>query len=205
MSLDGMRRERIQHHCDMGRVLWINGCFSTGKTAVATLLAERLGGSFLHDPEVIGACSVTVSSPRRRIRAITKYLSLWRTFTRDAVVNAAEHSDGVVVVPMTIARHEYFHEVVVAVRRRVPLDHFTLTASRETILARESRRPDDTADWAEKTVDWVLPALADSRFAVHIDAESTGAAGSRGRFSAAHLDLVRRDYGVLPPACANVS
>lgn len=45
-------------------------------------------------------------------------------------------------------------------------------ASRETILGRESARPDDTGDWAQGTVDRVLPALADVRFAEHINAET---------------------------------
>ena len=89
-----------------------------------------------------------------------------------SVEDAAGRFDGVVIVPMTVARHEYFEEVIAAVGRRVRLDHFTLVASRETILRRESERADDTGDWAQKTVAWVLPALADSRFAAHIDVET---------------------------------
>ena len=80
-------------------------------------------------------------------------LDLWRAFTREAVVDAAERFEGIVIVPMTIARPAYFEGVVGAVSRRVRPDHFTLTASRETILRRESERTDDTGAWAEKTVD----------------------------------------------------
>jgi len=57
------------------------------------------------------------------------------------------------------------------IRARVRLDHFTLVASRDAILNRESSRSDDTGDWAAKTVDYVLPELADGRYAVHLDAE----------------------------------
>ena len=159
----------------MGRVLWINGCFSTGKTTVATLLVARLPDAFLLDPEVIGGVLRDRLVPLQVYPDDFQDLSLWRTFTREAVVDAAERFDGVVIVPMTVARHEYFDEVVAPVGRRVRLDHFTLTASRETILRRETERADDTGGWAEKTVDWVLPALADSRFAVHIDAETQSA------------------------------
>lgn len=156
----------------MGRVLWINGCFSTGKTAVANLLVDRLPDAFLLDPEVIGGVLRDRLVPPPVYPGDFQDLSLWRTFTREAVVDAAERFDGVVIVPMTVARPEYFDEVIAAVGRRVPLDHFTLTASRETILGRESGRADDTGAWAQKTVDWVVPALADGRFAVHIDAET---------------------------------
>lgn len=88
------------------------------------------------------------------------------------MLDAAERLDGFVVVPMTIARDDYFDEVIGAVSRRVRLDHFTLMASRETILGRESARPDDTGDWAQKTVDSVLPVLQGVRFAEHINAET---------------------------------
>lgn len=156
----------------VGRVLWINGCFSTGKTAVATLLVDRLPDAFLLDPEVIGGVLRDRLVPPPVYPGDFQDLSLWRTFTREAVADAAERFDGIVIVPMTVARLEYFDEVITAVGYRVHLDHFTLTASRETILGRESGRADDTGGWAQKTVDWVLPALADSRFAVHIDAET---------------------------------
>ena len=156
----------------MGRVLWINGCFSSGKTAVATLLAERIPETFVLDPEAIGEVLRDRLVPPELYPGDFQDLSLWREFTREAVVDAAEHFDGVVIVPMTVARPAYFEEVIAAAGRRVHLDHVTLVASRETILARESRRADDTGAWAQKTVDWVLPALADDRFAVHIDAET---------------------------------
>jgi hypothetical protein len=157
-------------------VLWINGCFSTGKTTVAELIAEHVGNAFLLDPELIGGFLRDRLVPPSLYPGDFQDLHLWRTFTREAVADAAERFDGIVIVPMTVARHEYFDEVIAAVRSRVHLDHFTLTASRETILGREAARPDDTSDWAAKTVDWALPALADGRYAVHIDAETQSAA-----------------------------
>ena len=66
----------------------------------------------------------------------------------------------------------YFDEIIGGIRARVPLEHFTLMASRETILRREASRSDETGDWAAKTVDRVLPELAKSRYAEHLDAET---------------------------------
>lgn len=76
-------------------------------------------------------------------------LSLWRSFTRDAV-----------------------DEIIGQTRERIRLDHFTPMASRDTILGREASRSDDTGDWAAKTVDHVLPELAKRRYAEHIDVET---------------------------------
>lgn len=85
----------------MGRVLWINGCFSAGKTTVATLLVERLGRAFLLDPEAIGVALRDHLVPPQLYPGDFQDLGLWRSFTRDAVLEAAERFDGFVVVPMT--------------------------------------------------------------------------------------------------------
>ncbi len=156
----------------VGRVVWINGCFSAGKSTVAALLVERLGNAFLLDPEMIGVALRDHLVPPSLYPGDFQDLCLWRTFTRDAVGDAAERFDGFVIVPMTVARLDYFDEVIAPLARRVRLDHFTLMATRETILERESVRPDDTDDWAQKTIDRAMPALADVRFAKHIDSET---------------------------------
>jgi hypothetical protein len=156
----------------VGHVIWINGSFSTGKTTVANVLVERIPGSFLFDPEVIGAVLRDHLVPPSIYLGDFQDLRLWRSFTRETILDAAERSEHVIVVPMTIARPDYFDEIIGGIRARVPLQHFTLMASRETILRREASRSDDTDDWAAKTVDRVLPELAKSRYAKHIDAET---------------------------------
>lgn len=156
----------------VGQVIWINGSFSTGKTSVAKALIEGLDGSFLLDPELIGVMLRDHLVPPSLYPDDFQDLCLWRSFTRDAVIEAALRDDGAIVVPMTIARPDYFDEIVGAIRRRVRVHHFTLTASREEILRREAARPDDTGAWAAKTVDRVLPELASPRYAEHLDAET---------------------------------
>ncbi len=165
--------------------MWINGSFSSGKTTVAELLVERLGTAFLLDPEIIGAVLRDRLVPPTLYPGDYQDLPLWRSFTRDAVREAADHFDGFVIVPMTIARTDYFEEVIGALAGAVQLDHFTLMASRETILRRERARPDDTGDWARQTIDRVLPALEEARYAAHIDAETQTVEGVA-------RDIVRR-------------
>lgn len=154
----------------VGRVIWINGAFSAGKTSVATTLATTLEGSFLLDPELIGVVLRDYLVPPAAYPGDFQDLALWRSFTRDAVLEAAQ--TGTVIVPMTIARSDYFEEIVGGIRAHVPVDHFTLVVSRDEILRREAARPDDTGGWAAKTVDLVLPELASARYAEHLDAES---------------------------------
>ena len=158
-----------------GHIIWINGSFSAGKTTVANLVVEQLPNSFLLDPEVIGIVLRDHLVPASLYPGDFQDLSLWRSFTRDAVLDAAERSKGAIVVPMTVARPDYFDEIIGHARERVRLDHYTLLASRDTILSREAARPDDTGDWAAKTIDRVLPELETSRYAQHLDAETQSA------------------------------
>lgn len=156
----------------MGRVVWINGTFGVGKTTVAELIAQSLASAFILDPEVIGETLWKHLVPPSLRPSDFQDIGLWRTFTRDSITDAAARFNGVVIVPMTIARFDYFEEVVGAISRRVQLDHFTLMASRATILRRERERPDDQSAWVGQMVDRTLPVLADKRFSVHIDTEA---------------------------------
>ena len=156
----------------MGDVVWINGPFSVGKTSVANALVEALDGAFLLDPESIGNTLRDRLVPPSLYPGDFQDLALWRSFTRDAVLDAALRGEEAIVVPMTVARPDYFDEIVGAIRERVRLHHFTLMASREETLRRELARPDDTGGWAAKTVDSVLPELAAARYAEHLDAEA---------------------------------
>jgi chloramphenicol 3-O-phosphotransferase len=160
----------------VGEVIWINGAFSTGKTTVARLLVDQLGRSFLLDPESIGSVLRDRLVPPSLYPGDYQDLDLWRTFTREAVKSAAARLAGFVIVPMTVAKPEYFDEIVSRLRETTMVHHFTLVASKETILRRELMREDNTGGWAARTADSVLPALEDGRFAVHLDAELADAA-----------------------------
>jgi chloramphenicol 3-O-phosphotransferase len=151
-------------------VVWINGPFSAGKTSVAEVLVREVNGHLL-DPEVLGCTLRDHIVPAVGYPGDFQDLALWRTFTRDAVLDVADRFNGPVIVPMTVARREYFAEIIEAIRARHALHHFTLLASRDEILRREATRPDDTGGWSAKTLDRLLPELADSRYAEHLDAE----------------------------------
>jgi chloramphenicol 3-O-phosphotransferase len=157
----------------VGVVIWINGPFSAGKTTVAEILARDSHGHVL-DPEILGVMLRDHIVPATLYPGDFQDLALWRAFTRDAVIDVAARHQGPVVIPMTVARPEYFTEIIEAIRARQPTHHFTLMASRDEILRREKSRPDDTGGWSAKTIDRLLPELADARYAEHIDTEHLG-------------------------------
>ena len=74
------------------------------------LLVDRLRNAFLLDPEVIGGVLRDRLVPPSVYPGDFQDLGLWRAFTKEAVADAAERFDGIGVVPMTVARHEYFDE-----------------------------------------------------------------------------------------------
>src|SRR4051812_34470719 len=145
--------------------------FSAGKSSVAWQLADTVPGAFVLDPEPIGALLRDRLVPPALYPGDYQELELWRSFTRDAVLDAAQRYDGPIVVPMTIANEQYFAEIVKAIAAQVPLDHFTLMASRDELLRRERERPDDTGGWAAQTVDRVLPELGRPLYAQHVETE----------------------------------
>jgi chloramphenicol 3-O-phosphotransferase len=155
-------------------IIWINGPFSVGKSTVAKLLVERLGETFLFDPETVGALLRDHCVPPSLQPSDYQDLPLWRELTREVLIYLGKNYAGTVVVPMTLARDDYFAEIIEPLREHTRLDHFTLLASRETILDRENERPDDTGGWARMKIDQVLPALQAPTFGVHVDAEQRG-------------------------------
>ena len=145
--------------------------FGAGKTSVARELADSLPRAFVLDPELIGMLLREHLVPPALYPGDYQELELWRSFTRDAVLDAAERYDGTIIVPMTIANERYFSEIVGAIAGRIRLDHFTLMASRDELLRRERERPDDTGGWAATTVDRVLPELGRRLYAEHLETD----------------------------------
>ena len=92
---------------DVGQVVWINGSFIAGKTSVAEALIEMIRGSFLLDPELIGVMLKDHVVPASAYPADFQDLALWRSVTREAVLDAALRDETMIVVPMTVARPDY--------------------------------------------------------------------------------------------------
>ncbi|MBP0460273.1 NUDIX hydrolase [Streptomyces montanisoli] len=116
-------------------IVWINGAFGAGKTAVARELVDLLPNSTLYDPEVIGD-GLRCLLPQKRLAEVDDYqdLPMWRRLVVDAAAALLAEVGGVLVVPMTLLRQEYRDEIFGGLAaRRIPVRHVLLTTD-ETIL-----------------------------------------------------------------------
>ncbi len=121
-------------------IFWLNGSFGAGKTTVAHELQRRLPGSFVYDPENVGYF-LRKNTPKECQTADFQDIPLWREFNFQTLKWMAEQYPGVLLVPMTINRAEYFDEILGRLAREgVQVRHVILCASRETLLKRLKKR-----------------------------------------------------------------
>jgi predicted kinase len=150
-------------------VVWINGAFGVGKTAVADQIVGLLPGAIVFDPEPHGDL-LRRALPAGEQPDDFQDLQAWRELTRVVVASLARTRAGVVVVPMTLVDDTYFDEIVGRLRREgVRLLHLSLVASPQVVTARLRARPRNN-DWALDRVERCASALAGERFAEHLDA-----------------------------------
>lgn len=151
-------------------IIWLNGAFGIGKTQTAFELRSRIPGSFVFDPEQIGLSLRKIMPP-----AMHKDFQdhpIWREFTYQSLCYVAENFSGVIIVPMTVVNPLYHDQIIGALcREGVQVHHFTLLASRETILRRLRRRGDGSTSWGACQLDRCLRSLPDEKFAVHVNTE----------------------------------
>ena len=161
----------------LGSVVWINGAFGAGKSAVAKGLAAAMPDAAVFDPEPLARLIRNATPPSRR-PSDYQDSALWRHLTVEAVLGLATVSD-VVIVPMTVIDEGYFGDTVGVLRTSgAPVHHFALTASPTTIRRRLLKRqvtrlahPSSTR-WALDRVERCCDALAGSTFREHIDTDA---------------------------------
>jgi hypothetical protein len=152
-------------------IIWLNGAFGVGKTQTAFELHSRIPNSFVFDPEQIGFFLRKIVPPDVRVSDFQDH-RLWREFTYQGIRYVAENFTGIVIVPMTVVDSLYYDQTVGALKREnLQVHHFTLPASRDTILRRLRRRGDSGNSWNARQLDRCLNSLADEKFAIHLDTE----------------------------------
>jgi broad-specificity NMP kinase len=153
-------------------VIWINGAFGAGKTQTAFELHRRIENSFVYDPENIGYFLRKNLPPSVERPDDFQDFELWRSLNFSLIRYINENYIGVVIIPMTVVNPAYFDEIVGKLREQgVPVHHFTLMASRETLLKRLKKRGDGGNTWTVRQLDRCLAGLAQEVFKTHIDTE----------------------------------
>lgn len=184
-------------------LVWINGAFGAGKTQTAHELQRRLGDAVVADPELLGFAMRKMLP--ERARGDFQDLPEWRAGVVATLRRAEAAHDGAVIVPMTVVRDDYFEELVGGLRSQgVRLEHFTLTASPETLRKRLRRRIafvgslfEANETWAMGQIDRCVAALASDRFATHIATDGRSVDESVEAI-AAHAGLVLKGPRLAP-------
>ncbi|MDQ6421755.1 AAA family ATPase [Paenibacillus sp. LHD-117] len=152
-------------------ILWINGAFGSGKTTTANELHRRIPHSFIYDPENIGYF-IRKNAPKSMQKDDFQDHELWRSFNYSMLLSIAKDYSGTVIVPMTIVDEQYFDEIVTRLRTEgVEVKHYTLAASRDTLLKRLKRRGDGSGSWPAKQIDRCIASLSKETFAKQIETD----------------------------------
>jgi hypothetical protein len=161
-------------------IVWLNGPFGVGKTAVARALLEAKPEWALLDPEVRGAELV------RRWPGVDDFQDL-REWREAVVEDAVERvGTGDLVIPMTIWRLEYYREIMDGLRGAAEVRPFRLTASEASLRDRVERdrvEPGAVA-WRLDRMNAGLQAFEDTAFGDHVGTDA------RTPEKIAHLILV---------------
>jgi hypothetical protein len=152
-------------------LVWINGPFGGGKTAVAVDLQRRLPESVICDPEHLCFGLHRMLPPA--LRTDFQDLQAWRSGVREVLDLVARKHQGPVIVPMTLTDPRYFTQIVGRLRDDgLDVRHFALLAERATVLRRLNRRGFGFGlkleRWAVDRLDDCLARLHEPEFAHHI-------------------------------------
>ncbi|MBI4944383.1 MAG: AAA family ATPase [Actinobacteria bacterium] len=116
-------------------VIWLNGTFGVGKTTTAALLAERLPGARVFDPEWVGY--MLQANVKDQEYSDFQQLEPWRTLVPVVVAEIARWSGQDVVAPQSVLVEEYWAELAAGFAAQgLDVVHVVLDADRSTLEAR---------------------------------------------------------------------
>lgn len=134
-------------------ILWINGAFGAGKTQTAAELHHHIPDAFVYDPENVGYW-LRKNEPQSIQADNFQDEPLWRTINRDMLLHLAANDPGLILVPMTLVRAQYYQEIITPVREQgFDIRHFLLYPSKETIKKRLFERGETEHSWTWRQID----------------------------------------------------
>jgi hypothetical protein len=149
-------------------IIFLNGPFGVGKTTTARLLAERIPGAVVYDPEQIGFV-LRILRPVYRV-ADYQDLRLWRRLAIWGAWLQRRVRRRHLIVPMAVLRADYFAELAAGFRAADPdVRCIRLTATEETLRHRILQSNDrGAAGWRLAHTASGLAAVADPTFGVAV-------------------------------------
>jgi deoxyadenosine/deoxycytidine kinase len=153
-------------------IIWINGAFGAGKTQTAFELHRRIPASFVYDPENAGYF-IRKNSPKETHISDFQNEKMWREFNYAMLKHIHSKYKGVVIAPMTLSNRTYYNEIVGRLKAEdIRLQHFLLSASRETLLRRLKSRGESADSWAAQQMESCLKGFEDDIFDYRVDTEN---------------------------------
>jgi hypothetical protein len=98
-------------------IVWVNGPFGVGKSAVAALLAQRWPEAIVYDPEHLGFLLRQWTPSEIQVRDFQD-LGVWRTLTRETATRLVADFHRPLIVPMTLLNPAYFEEIAGGLSRQ---------------------------------------------------------------------------------------
>lgn len=146
-------------------IIWINGAFGAGKTAVALELKERIKNSFIYDPEEAGEFLWRIFPSGLSRKGDFQDIPIWRTINYDIIKYLHDNYNGCFIIPMTIVNPDYFNQIIGRLMQGgIAVYHIILIPSKPVIIQRLLSRGEDENSWAEQQIDRCQKA-----FEHHID------------------------------------
>lgn len=153
-------------------IIWVNGAFGSGKTHTTHELMRRIPNSYVYDPEEVGFF-IRDNIPSKLKLSDFQDFPMWREFNYKMLEYIGREHDGIIIVPMTITDKAYFDEVIGKLKREgINIKHFSLLASKETLLKRLKKRGDGRDSWAAQQIERCINSLSDDLFEEHIITDS---------------------------------
>ena len=141
-------------------IIWINGAFGSGKSSVAECICKELDNAYLYDPEQVGYFLWDNFPENLKRKSNFQYIPLWREFNYKILKYIDSNYNGIIVVPMTIYKKQYYDEIIGQLRKEnVEVKHFILSASKQTIADRLIKRGESKDCWAAQHINICLKAF----------------------------------------------
>ncbi len=133
-------------------IIWLNGCFGSGKTSVAKKLQSMFEVAYIYDPEEVGQF-IRMNLPDGNEYNDFQDHPLWRKLNYEILRHTVETTKEPVIVPMTIVDASYHNEIVGGLKNvDADIRQYSLLASEDVICERLIERGDALGSWAFKQV-----------------------------------------------------
>ena len=134
-------------------IIWINGCYGSGKTQTAKELHRRLSGSVIYDFEKSNSYFRKAISADT-LRLFSPDAQLGRKIIFELLKQADTINIDYIIVPLTLYNKEYFDEIIGNLRRnKIQVYHYIMGVDKEIQIKRLKERFQNENCWAAKQFD----------------------------------------------------